>query len=391
MIWLNIIFLFLTSCYAIISVLLFIGVSRLRKNAALPDSSSDCPFVSILVAARNEEQNIANCLESLVNQQYPSDLYEIVIVNDRSVDKTSEIINEFREKYRMVKYIDIESNLSGLTGKQNALNEGLKICTGEIILNTDADCIAEPLWIQQTVAQFAPEVGLTLGFSTVQRLDGSNSLFSNLQSLDMLFLMDSDAGAIGMNVAVSGLGRNLAYRRQILNSIDYAKMGYTVTEDAALVSGIAKNTDWKIAVVYDKNGAVTTVAEENLRQLVSQRFRWVIGGHTTKIWSQIPLYAAFAFHFGIAILIPLMFFMHSFVTTTLIAFLIKAILDFGRCWRVCKEFGRMDLLKLIILYEFFMISYSIFVGFGGIFVKKIKWKGELYTRSAQNVDNITGG
>lgn len=422
MVWGYVILTFLTFCYILISVLLIIGVSRLKKSegyktqdtrhcrgireeaptpdaySLIPDSvlsleskDADLPFVSVLVAARDEERNIADCLESLVRQQYPSDRYEIVVVNDRSNDSTPSIIKSYMEEHEMVKCIDIDSNTSGLTGKQNALNEGLKFCTGEIIMNTDADCIAGPLWVHRTVSHFGPGVGITIGFSTTfsaarYHCSGETRrppLFADLQSLDMLFLIDAAAGAIGMNVPVSCLGRNLAYRKFILDDIDYPGMEYTITEDAALVQAVARDTDWDISVVYDKGAVVSTLAEESVKQFLSQRIRWILGGRATRSWTQIPLHAIFLFHLCLAISFPLMFFVRSF-PITLFSILIKATLDFIRCWRVCKAFDRTDLLKLFLPYEVFMVFYSALTGLSSIFIREIRWKGEAHTSNARH-------
>jgi len=414
--WIYTILAFLAFCYILVSALLFIGVSRLRRSTARSSSSAlhsrqvaeqsegsaDLPFVSILVAARNEERTIADCLESLVQQQYPSDRYEVVVVNDRSTDNTPSIIRDYMERHNTVKCVNIDSKPSGLTGKQNALNEGLKLCAGEIILNTDADCIAGPLWVRRIVSYFAPQVGFTIGFSTVyntqgkgQKAEGSvlhglrstlGDLFAGLQSLDMLFLMDAAAGVIGMSAPVSCLGRNLAYRKAILDDIGYSEMGYTITEDAALIQAVAHRApNWDIAVAYDNDAAILTVAEEGVKQFLSQRTRWILGGQATRSWSLILLNTVFLFHLCLAISFPLMFFARSLIAVTLSAAFIKAILDFVRCWRVCKEFKRTKLLKLFVPYEIFMICYSILIGFGSMFIRKVWWKGDKYTRSVRHI------
>ena len=376
----------LTLHYALVSILLFIGVSRLKKKTAANIASDrtekavKLPFVSILVAARDEERCVADCLESLVQQKYPSDRYEIVIVNDRSVDTTPDIIEGYQKKHDMVKCVNISSNPSGLTGKQNAINEGLKFCAGEIILNTDADCIARPLWVRRTVSYFTPQISLAIGFATTHNANGTRSFFSALQSLDMLFLIDAASGAIGMNVPVSGLGWNLAYRKAILNDISYLKIGYTITEDAALVQAVARNTDSGITVLYNEEASVSTLAEQSLKRFLSQRIRWMVGGQSTKTWSQIPLHVIFLFNLCLAVSLPLMFFIRPLIAIVSISVLVKILLDFARCWRVCREFRKSALLSLLIPYEIFLISYSIFTGFASIFIRKIKWKGDVYAK-----------
>ncbi len=226
-----------------------------------------------------------------------------------------------------------------------------------------------------------------MGFSATYKTYNATSrfadFFANLQTLDMFFLMDAAAGAIGMNVPTSGMGGNLAYRKIVLNDINYLGMGYNVTGDAALIRGIARDTDWQIAVIYDKDAAILTAARETVRKFLSQRIRWVIGGRDTRLQSRIPLYIIFMFHLSLAILFPLMFFVPSFIAITLFSACAKAVLDFIRCWRVCKEFRRTDLLKLFIFYEIFIIFYSIITGFASMFIRKLRWKGEVCVRSAR--------
>ena len=366
----------LTLLYFLISISLLIGVSRLKKNAQKSDA---VPYVSILVPARDEEKLIAACLESLVHQQYPPDKYEIVIVNDRSRDNTSAIVREYQDRYSIIKCINLDHNSSGLTGKQNAMNEGLKHCNGEIILNTDADCIVKPLWIRRTVSCFSPKVGLTIGLSTAYNVDGTSSLFTDLQSLDTLFLMDAAAGSIGMNVHVGCAGSNLAYRKAILDGKGYLGIGYTITEDTALIQSVARNTDWSITAVYDRDAAIETASEKSLKRFLAQRLRWLLGGQAGKDLSLIPLYFVFLFHSCIAVFIPLMFFISSLIPFVLLSILIKIILDFIRCWRVCKEFDRRDLLYVFMPYEAFIIFYSVIIGLGSIFVRKVRWKEDKYT------------
>jgi len=373
--------------YALVSASLIVGVSRLRRKTA---RSAEQPSVSILVPARNEERFIGNCLESLVSQEYPPDRYEIVVVNDRSSDNTPTIIGSYQEKFGTIRCVNIESNASGLTGKQNAMNEGLKVCAGEIILNTDADCVAMPSWVRRTVSYFTPRTGLATGFNMAHNANGTRSLFADLQSLDMLFLMDAAAGAIGMNVPVSCVGRNLAYRKAVLGDAGYSEMGYTITEDAALMQSVARNPDWDIAVMYDRDTAVLTSAEASLKQFLSQRIRWILGGtQDSGLWSLIPLYAIFLFHLCLALVVPLMFFSRSIAVGVLLSLLIKMTMDFIRSYRVCKGFKRGDLLWSFIPYEAFMTFYSIITGFGIIFVRKVRWKGEVYTKDARCAINVS--
>lgn len=361
--------------YFLISIILIIGTVRLKKKIV---RSTDIPYVSIIVPARDEGNTIEDCLDSLLNQQYPYDKYEIVVVNDRSSDETPTIIKRYQEQHKIIKSLEVESNTSGLTGKQNAINEGLKLCKGEIILNIDADCTALPTWVKHTVSYFSQKIGLTIGFNVPYSKNGSKAVFADLQALDMLFLIDAAAGSIGVNVNVSCAGSNLAYRKDIFADKDYHQLGFSVTEDTTLIHSISENPNWDVTVVYDKETVVMTPAETSLKKFLAQRIRWTLGGLATRSWILIPLYSTFLYHLFLVISILLAFFIESLAGIVIASFIAKAVIDFIRCWRVCKGFQRTDLLQVFILYEYFMIFYSIVSGFSSLFIRKVQWKDDTY-------------
>ena len=170
--------------------------------------------VSVVVAARNEEQNITNILSGLVNQTYPSDLYEIIIVDDASSDRTGEIIDNFAKKYPNVKHVHSQPDLkTGLTAKKNALNQGIQKSSSEIILTTDADCHVKSTWIETMVSYFSDNVGMVVGFSQLGDKKNKYSLFEQLQAIDFLSLMTAAQGTLNLKCPLAASGQNLAYRK----------------------------------------------------------------------------------------------------------------------------------------------------------------------------------
>lgn len=96
------------------------------------------PKISVIVAAKEEEENILTCLESLANQDYPN--YEIIAINDRSEDATGKIIDDFAASHPNVKAIHIKELPAGWKGKNHAIHTAIPQATGEYFLFTDADC-----------------------------------------------------------------------------------------------------------------------------------------------------------------------------------------------------------------------------------------------------------
>ena len=117
--------------YVLFTIYFTIGLHRLKiykKKELLPN-------ITIVVAARNEESNLQQLLKSLVEQDYPNEKMEIVIVSDRSTDGTWQIINDFSNLYPFVKGIKLEDINDDLTPKKHALTCGIKNSSGEIILS----------------------------------------------------------------------------------------------------------------------------------------------------------------------------------------------------------------------------------------------------------------
>lgn len=105
-----------------------------RYPVNLPEAP---PFVSVLVPARNEESNIASCVESLLNQEYPS--YEVIVIDDRSEDRTGEILDGLSEEHDNLRVLHLSEHEDGWTGKTYALHRGVRLARGNWFLFTDAD------------------------------------------------------------------------------------------------------------------------------------------------------------------------------------------------------------------------------------------------------------
>jgi cellulose synthase/poly-beta-1,6-N-acetylglucosamine synthase-like glycosyltransferase len=126
----EVIFLFaiaLACLYSLVLVVLFLGLFKIRKDARIQTHKQ--PFVSVIVAARNEEETLAHCLRSLLSQVYPEELYEVILIDDNSADNTLSIARSFAERYGRLKVLST-AEYNSLTGKQNALDMGIRASTG---------------------------------------------------------------------------------------------------------------------------------------------------------------------------------------------------------------------------------------------------------------------
>jgi 1,2-diacylglycerol 3-beta-glucosyltransferase len=230
--------------------------------------------VSVLVAARNEEENIGRCIEGLAALRYRGEM-EIIVIDDHSTDRTAEIMNEWAERVPQLRVMRPEQQVYGLRGKANAIAQAIERSRGDIIMTTDADCVVPPDWVEETVGQYDEKTGCVCGFTLIR----TDSMFAGMQSLDWAYLLTIAAAGVGWGYALSAVGNNMSFRRRAYDDVGgYQGVGFSVTEDFALFKAIAYTTDW--VVRYPANPAALVWSEPcaNVKELFRQKKRWGRGG-----------------------------------------------------------------------------------------------------------------
>lgn len=138
---------------AMIACVLCRGHRRIQNlNSVTPADDKQLPPVSIIVAARNEQRNIREALQSLLQLTYPD--YELIVVNDRSEDGTQAILEELADKHPHLKIVTIRELPPGWMGKNHAHWLGSHQATGSLLLFTDADIFMEASILQRAVTYF---------------------------------------------------------------------------------------------------------------------------------------------------------------------------------------------------------------------------------------------
>ena len=121
--------------------LIYLWIRSIRYSPRLSEKNDSvlrsAPKVSIILPARNEEKYIKNSVDSLLNQDYPN--FELILVNDKSTDRTLDILKQYSEREQKVKVIDLDYKPDNWIGKSWACLQGYLQSDGEILLFTDAD------------------------------------------------------------------------------------------------------------------------------------------------------------------------------------------------------------------------------------------------------------
>lgn len=267
----------ITLIYFILIIFFIASESRkmnyLKRAADVKEESR----ISIIIPAKDEEENIDAIILSSVEQNYPKDKFEVIIVNDRSNDKTKEIAESYLEKYDNLKVINITEPGKILTGKQNALDIGIKSATGEIIVLTDADCIVNKNWIKSMNKFFInKDVGLVVGKTEIME-ENKKSFLYKVQAMSHRLLMEVAQVPIMYGLYTSGMGNNIALRKKGYDELGgYEGLGNSILDDEILVRGFARK-GYKIAAAFNQNAVVETKYMDSYRKMFKQHKRWIVG------------------------------------------------------------------------------------------------------------------
>ncbi len=360
----EIIFITALTLYFFQLILFTIGVTKTFSK-----DETQSPLVTIIVAARNEEENILDCLESLDKVIYHAEKLEIIIVNDNSTDSTGQIISNFIKDKPKFKSIIPSRQIGTLKGKTNALANALKISQGEIILTTDADCIVSPTWVKTIVSYYIGDVGFVGGFTT----QTDKTTFEGMQAIDFVYLLTVAAGAQNLGKPLSCIGNNMSYRKSAYLEVGgYENLPFSVTEDFNLLMAIHKLRKYKIIYPLDLGALVTSKACPDWQTLYWQKKRWGVGGLESDLTGYLVMLWGFLSNLCI-ILTPFIF---SY--TALYLCLFKIIIDYSFILPVYKKLKMKLKFIHFIAFEIYFIFYVILLPFLVFPKRKVKWKGRVY-------------
>lgn len=265
------------------------GLVRLKRQPKIYTTAE--PLVSVIIAARNEEENIGNLINDLIKQSYSDKNFEIIIVDDRSTDNTWNIIHQYDQQHAHIHGLRIKEKSSEMTPKKYALTQAIDIAKGEIIISTDADCRVPENWITSMVRQFDDETGIVVGYSQIEF--GKYSFLFDYQRFDFLTLMVANAGSFGWNFPWTGSGQNIAYKKDAFKKIDgfRAVADQVSGDDFYLVQSISKI--YKPRYNVNLNGTVTTQPMKSWWSFLSQRTRWA--SNTRKLFNSDNFFLLFLF------------------------------------------------------------------------------------------------
>lgn len=228
-------------------------------------------FVSVIVAARNEEKTLPHLLEALAQQTYPQPLFEILIVDDYSTDNTVAVAQTFSKPHIKIIHPEVASAQSS---KKRAIEAGVKQARGPLLLITDADCIPGRDWIK-TMAAFYEQKGAAFIAAPVM-FTHNQSLLQLFQALDFLTLQGITAASVAAQFHTMCNGANLAYTKEAFENVN----GFAGIDDIAsgddmlLMHKIWLQEKSRVLYLKGSDAIVRTEPMPTWKAFMAQRKRW---------------------------------------------------------------------------------------------------------------------
>jgi 1,2-diacylglycerol 3-beta-glucosyltransferase len=327
------------------------------------------PNVTVLVCARDEENNIEHCLASLIKLNYPTDKLQILIVDDKSTDRTPQILEAWQKRMTNLSVLRTGEEIGNLQGKVNALAQGMDAATGEFVMITDADSTVDPDWVKSYLSYYEGDTGMVASITLLS----INSLFDGIQSIDWSYLLGMASASANIGVPLSVIGNNISIRRAAYESVGgYREIPFSITEDYALFQAIWHKAPWKVKFPIQSELTVVSAPTPDFKSWWRQKHRWVKGGQSLKAIGYLI--------FGIGLVGNLAMLTALFILPLWPALLVIAIKWAADLLIIMPVLARTKMERLLTYFPLYELYLALFVFSmpAMIMQKNVKWKGRVY-------------
>lgn len=354
--------------YFVAILLLIYGFTKVKSY----DSISLKPKTkfSIVVPFRNEAENLPLLLESFSKLNYPTDLFEVILVDDASDSKFQ--ISDIQFQISIIDTIRVSNS-----PKKDAITTAMQIVKNNWIITTDADCIVNKNWLL-TLDHYIQthEVSMIAGAVTY---NGNNSFLHHFQQLDLASLQGATMGSFGIGKGFMCNGANFAYTKSLFEELNGFEENNAIAsgDDVFLLQKAIAKFPKKVHYLKSKNNIVLTKPVDNWKSLFYQRVRWA--SKTTSYQSQFgKLLGLVVFSGNLVCILGFEFWIlgaFPFLNIALL-FFSKFIIDSILIYKT-NQFLTKNKIRYLVLsslfYPFFSVSVALYAAFG-----KYEWKGRKF-------------
>lgn len=332
--------------------------------------SAEMPPVSIVIAARNEFQNLSQNLELILEQHYP--VFEVIVVLDQTWDESPELIYALKQKYANLKSVVIPVNDRFDGGKKLAVTLGIKAAKYNRLLFTDADCRpAGKRWVEAMVTRSVEANAVVIGYSPYKR---SKGLLNAVIRFDNLLAGMNYLSFALARMPYMGVGRNLSYTKEKFFENGGFKSHYAIRsgDDDLFVNEMAGRVP--ICVCIDKDASIETAAETTWKAYIRQKRRhfttgWKYKRHHKLLLLLFPLSLAVFWVAGISLIV-----FHTWLYIVLSLIGVRMLLQIFTFSRSSQWLGQSDLIVLAPVLEVMVLILSGIIHIANISAKQTTWR-----------------
>ena len=344
----------------------------------IPENYSPKTKFTIIVPVRNEAAHIERCLKSILDQNYPKELFEIIVVNDHSTDDTLSIINALNaDQISVINLSEYELDENFNSFKKFGIQKGIEKADGQMLLHTDGDCVVQKNWIAYFASHFE-EHQQSFVAGPVNFHAGKNGI-QNFQELDFMGMMLLTGAAVQRKKGHMCNGANLAYTKALFESVGgFQNINELASgDDILLMHKIAENHAGEIAFLKNHKATVFTQPAQTWSDFNQQRIRWATKSNTYEDKSVLlTLIAVFLFHcFIVLSLMACILFGSSYLKLFVMMLFMKLIADFSLLRNATKFFNNKEAMWQFVPSFFIHIYYIVYIGIVSNLKKSYVWKG----------------
>jgi 1,2-diacylglycerol 3-beta-glucosyltransferase len=359
-------FLGYATVYILYQIILLYRILFCYKPVA---AATATPTVSILIAARNEEENILHCLHAIQNLTYPTEHIEVWIGDDQSTDATNKLVTAYIHNKPNYHLVSVQPATTHVKGKANVLAQLAQQARGEFLFITDADIQVPPYWIGSILGGFEERTGIVSGSTIV----AGTGFFARTQRIDWAYASGMIHIVSEMDIPVTAIGNNMAIRRACYDDTGgYENLPFSVTEDLQLfISAIGKG--WGFRNLLDAGSTAFTAPLNTLNDALQQRKRWVSGAF--RLPKQLITFLAMQAMFFPVLILAFVFLPWIWV---LVFWLTIFNLQAAFIEQVAQKMGINSLRGNIFLFELNRYFFPVLLFTYKLLPLGVQWKGRTY-------------
>jgi len=327
--------------------------------------------ISVIVFAKNEEENVTQFIPLLANQNYPN--FEIILIDDASSDKTLEIFEQFEKEYSNIKLVKVQNNEAFWGNKKFALTLGIKAATKDYLLFTDADCYPNSVnWIAEMSSNFTMQKTIVLGYGGYEKIP--NSFLNKIIRFETVMTALQYFSWARIGRPYMGVGRNLAYKKDEFFKVDGYRDHLKIRsgDDDLFINQVSnkKNT----TICFSPESFTYSKPKTTFSEWIIQKRRHIATAGFYKFFDSAQL-SVFYISQILFLILPIVLLLWQFQWIIVIALvLIRYALAWVSFGFASKKLNEKDVVYWFPILEIVLIFTQLNIILTNIFSKPVHWK-----------------